>query len=126
MTHVSSEISNKIQYIDLYIGMRIRERRVRLGMSQAELADAIGVTYQQVRKYEHGINRVSASRLYLIATVLQVSMDYFLEGYEACGRQIAPTSHSRMTLELSENFSKIKDERHKQIVADLARALATP
>ena len=66
--------------IDDHVGRRIRERRILLGPTQQELAGVIGVTYQQAHKYEHGVNRVSAGRLFEIASVLRAPITYFYEG----------------------------------------------
>ena len=66
--------------IDDYVGARIRERRIMLGLTQQQFAEMIGVTYQQAHKYERGINRVSAGRLYEIARVLNAPITYFYEG----------------------------------------------
>jgi transcriptional regulator with XRE-family HTH domain len=63
--------------IDLRVARRIRERRLRIGMTQQQLARIIGVAFQQTHKYERGISRVSAGRLYHIATALQAPIDYF-------------------------------------------------
>lgn len=68
--------------LDAYIGARTRERREMLAMTQKQLADLVGVTYQQQHKYEAGKNRISGGRLYQIAKALGVSMDYFVEGFE--------------------------------------------
>ena len=65
---------------DKYVGMRARARRMMLGMSQTRLADAVGLTFQQIQKYEKGTNRISASRLQEIAKMLQVPVAYFFEG----------------------------------------------
>ena len=66
--------------IDKYVGSRIRMRRIMLGMSQEKLGDALGLTFQQVQKYEKGTNRVGASRLQQIADVLQVHVSFMFEG----------------------------------------------
>jgi len=71
---------------DGYVGRRVRMRRLMLGLSQTELAERIGVTFQQVQKYEKGMNRISASRLQRVAHVLQVPVPFFFEGI--------PMSHS--------------------------------
>jgi len=109
---------------DDYVGERIRERRIMLGLTQQQLAELIGVTYQQAHKYERGINRVSAGRLYEIARVLNTPITYFYEGLgEQAPRPVAP--RQRMLLEISRNFSEIKNERHQEAVSQLARALAS-
>lgn len=67
------------QPVDVYVGGRIKERRGRLGMSQQKLAEAIGLSFQQVQKYERGTNRVGSSRLFEISFVLRVPVTYFFE-----------------------------------------------
>lgn len=69
--------------VDIHVGERIRARRRALGMTQQRLADTIGLTFQQVQKYERGANRVSASMLYAIARSLSTSIDHFFEGLES-------------------------------------------
>ncbi|HJP21724.1 MAG: helix-turn-helix transcriptional regulator [Alphaproteobacteria bacterium] len=108
--------------VDAHVGVRIRERRVLLGLTQLELADLIGVTYQQAHKYERGINRVSAGRLYDISQALQVSVGFFFEGLEESDERPV-TQRQRMCLELARNFSMIANERHQQALSSLARAL---
>lgn len=73
--------------IDVLVGKRVRERRQALGVSQESLAEALGVSFQQVQKYENGKNRVSASRLYEIAAALDTSISYFFEGASKLGRK---------------------------------------
>lgn len=68
--------------IDIHVGRRVRSRRKQLGLSQERLAEALGLTFQQVQKYERGANRVSASKLYGIACELQVPIGYFYEGLD--------------------------------------------
>jgi transcriptional regulator with XRE-family HTH domain len=109
--------------IDDYVGGRIRERRIMLGLTQQQLAEMIGVTYQQAHKYERGINRVSAGRLYEIARVLNAPITYFYEGLgEETPRPVAP--HQRMLLEIARNFAEIQNEKHQEAVSQLARVLA--
>jgi transcriptional regulator with XRE-family HTH domain len=64
----------------MYVGNRVRLQRMKLGMSQSKLGDALGVTFQQVQKYEKGANRISASRLQDVSRILQVTVTYFFEG----------------------------------------------
>jgi transcriptional regulator with XRE-family HTH domain len=66
--------------IDEHVGARVRMRRTMLGMSQEKLGEALGITFQQVQKYEKGTNRISASRLHHLSHLLQVSMPFFFEG----------------------------------------------
>jgi transcriptional regulator with XRE-family HTH domain len=110
--------------IDDHVGGRIRERRIMLGLTQQQLAEMIGVTYQQAHKYERGINRVSAGRLFEIARALSAPITYFYEGIgEEDRRQI--TVHQRMQLEIARNFTEIRNEKHQEAVSQLARALAS-
>jgi transcriptional regulator with XRE-family HTH domain len=87
------------------------------------MAEMIGVTYQQAHKYERGINRISAGRLFEIAQVLGVPVSFFFEGLED---DDAGESHGRqrMCLELARNFALIRNERHQDALSQLARALA--
>ena len=71
--------------IDLRVARRIRERRLRLGMTQQQLARRIGVAFQQAHKYEHVLSRVSAGRLYDIAAALEAPIEYFFVGEEPAG-----------------------------------------
>ena len=76
----SADTLNEASPIDRHVGARIRMRRKILGVSQEKLADSLGLTFQQVQKYEKGANRVSASKLYEIAAALQTQVAYFFEG----------------------------------------------
>lgn len=66
--------------VDRFIGTKVRERRLEIGMSQERLAELLGVTFQQVQKYERGVNRIAASRLYDMTRALEVSIAYLFEG----------------------------------------------
>jgi transcriptional regulator with XRE-family HTH domain len=113
----------RTQDIDRHVGSRVRERRIMLGLTQQQLADLIGVTYQQAHKYERAINRISAGRLFEIAQVLGVPVSYFFTGLEQEGdRSVTP--RERMCLELARNFSQIPNERHQEALSQLARVLA--
>src|SRR6202047_4069010 len=115
--------SGRTQDVDRYVGARIRERRIMLGLTQQQLADLIGVTYQQAHKYERGINRVSAGRLFEVAQVLSVPVNYFFDGLDQENdRAISP--RERMCLELARNFAQIPNERHQEALSQLARVLA--
>src|SRR5437870_2542017 len=120
----SRRSTSRTQDIDRHVGARIRERRIMLGLTQQQLADLIGVTYQQAHKYERGINRVSAGRLFEVAQVLSVPVNYFFDGLEQeSERGISP--RERMCLELARNFAQIPNERHQEALSQLARALAS-
>src|ERR1700730_14339608 len=99
--------------IDDHVGARIRERRIMLGLTQQQLAEMIGVTYQKSHKYERSINRVAAGRLFQIARALSAPINYFFEGIGEEGpRQLMP--HQRMQLEIARNFTEIRNEKHQQ------------
>lgn len=119
----SRRSTTRTQDVDRYVGARIRERRIMLGLTQQQLADLIGVTYQQAHKYERGINRVSAGRLFEVAQVLSVPVSFFFDGLEQENdRSISP--RERMCLELARNFAQIPNERHQEALSQLARVLA--
>lgn len=109
---------------DRHVGNRIRERRVMLGLSQQQLAQMIGVTYQQAHKYERGLNRISAGRLFEIAQVLGVPISWFFEGLEPSSRAVELSARQRMCLELARNFAAIDNERHQDALSQMARVLA--
>jgi transcriptional regulator with XRE-family HTH domain len=111
------------QEVDRHVGARMRERRVMLGLTQQQMAELIGVTYQQAHKYEKGINRVAAGRLYSIAQALGVEVGYFYEGLQI-GGGFEPSASQRMLLDLVRNFLNIPDPRHREAVVTLARSLA--
>jgi transcriptional regulator with XRE-family HTH domain len=115
----------RAQDADRHVGLRMRERRIMLGLTQQEMAELIGVTYQQAHKYERGINRVAAGRLYHIARALGVEVGYFFEGL---GRdnEAKAAPRQRLLLELGRNFIDIPIRKHQDAVCSLTRALAEP
>jgi transcriptional regulator with XRE-family HTH domain len=122
--------------IDLHVGARIRLRRRMQGVSQEKLADALGLTFQQVQKYERGANRVSASKLYEIATALRSPISYFFDGLaDPAGDQRTDgrpsdeqTVHAFLMtaegLELAKLFPGLARGRVRRRFLDLMRALA--
>ena len=121
--------------IDLHVGARIRMRRKLLGISQEKLAEGLGLTFQQVQKYERGANRVSASKLYEIARSLQSSVAYFFEGLAdpTEGETSAQTNQGQFVhdflmttegLELAGLFPKINKPKVRRRVLDLVRSMA--
>ncbi len=107
--------------IDLHLGKRMRRRRRLLGLTQQQLADACGVRFQQIQKYECGANRVSAARLWKIAGALDVQMNYFFEGLaDATGSSIAPTRDE--SADLMRTYHAL-GERPRRRLVDLARSL---
>jgi transcriptional regulator with XRE-family HTH domain len=113
----------RAQDADRYVGARLRECRIMAGMTQPQLAELIGITYQQEHKYEKGINRIAAGRLYQIARVLGVDVGYFYEGLQS-EQPFVPTTQQRMLLDLSRNFLNIPKQEHREALTALARALA--
>ena len=110
--------------IDDYVGGRIRERRIMLGLTQQQLAEIIGLSYHQAYKYERGINRVSAGRLFEVARALSVPLAYFYEAFDGEGpHQITP--QQRMLLEIARNFAEIRSEKQQEALSQLVRALAS-
>lgn len=107
--------------IDRQVGERMRRRRILLGLTQDQVADALHISYQQIQKYETGANRVSAGRLAQIAEVLEVQPGYFFGSSEETD---APGSSSRAVIELVRNFSRIEDERVRSHLMALMRALS--
>jgi transcriptional regulator with XRE-family HTH domain len=113
--------------VDRYVSLRIRQRRIMLGLTQQQMAELIGVTYQQAHKYETGINRISAGRLYQIARALGVEISYFFEDVEpgsgvTRSKELMP--QQRMLLELARNFAAIKSRKHQEALCHLARVLS--
>jgi transcriptional regulator with XRE-family HTH domain len=113
----------RAQDVDRHVGTRMRERRILLGLTQQQIAELSGVTYQQAHKYEKALNRVAAGRLYLIARALGVQVGYFYEGLQTAA-VATPTPEQRMLLELARDFLEIRDREHQAAVVYLARALA--
>ncbi len=116
--------------VDVHVGKRIRHRRWMIGTTQQQLADAVGIKFQQIQKYETGMNRVSASRLWDIAHALDVSVPFFFEGMD----QAAPVSDTesampkdilgdKEALELLRSYYAIPENQRRRLF-DLARVLS--
>ena len=115
---------SRTEDIDRHVGARMRERRMMLGLTQQELAELIGVTYQQAHKYEKGINRIAAGRLSTIAQALGVEVSYFFENAEADQASVAPSPQQRLLLELARSFVALPSRKHQEAICNLARVLA--
>jgi transcriptional regulator with XRE-family HTH domain len=124
--------------IDTHVGSRVRLRRMLLGMSQEKLGEHLGLTFQQVQKYEKGVNRIGASRLFDLAHVLGVPVQFFYDDAPA-GSGDATVAHGfaertesyvveflsgREGLELNKAFVRISDPRVRRSIVELVRALA--
>src|SRR5690242_3241848 len=103
----------------------MRERRLALGLSQQQVAELIGITFQQVYKHERGLNRVSVGQLYAIARALGVEPGYFYEGLEAGPPPELPVWQGKMP-ELARDFLNLPSRQHQEMIAELAQALAGP
>ena len=118
--------------VDIHVGSRVRLRRIELGISQEKLAAELGLTFQQVQKYERAANRISASRLFHIGKVLGVKVASFYEGYEEAGAPLGfaePSAEAdplqrRDTIELCNAFYAIEDAAARRRMLDLAKTLA--
>jgi transcriptional regulator with XRE-family HTH domain len=116
--------------IDKQIGARVRMRRLTLDMSQQKLAAALGLTFQQVQKYEKGSNRIGAGRLQQIAEALQVPASFFFEDFAKSGKKAVLPSHipdflaSADGLALAAAFMSIRDARQRRCIVLLVEAMA--
>ena len=119
-------------HVDKHVGALIRAKRKAMGMSQSELAEALGITFQQIQKYERGANRISASKLYEAARLLQSPVSYFFEGLDETSRgDVDDGFAQRMTqfvatpegLELAGLFPRLNDRRLRRRVVDLVKAM---
>lgn len=123
--------------IDIHVGSRVRLRRMMVGISQEKLGEHLGITFQQVQKYEKGTNRIGASRMQSISNFLQVPVSFFFEdapgssgGYEPS--EFQETSSSSMMeflsspegLQLNKAFAKIQDSKVRRRIVDLVKSLA--
>ncbi len=126
--------------IDVHVGARVRQRRVLLGMTQTNLSDAIGVSYQQMQKYERGMNRIGSSRLFDLSRVLDVPVQFFFDDMPAAVAAISPANKkrgkakklpsyepdpmaTRETLGLVRAYYEIKDAETRKRLRELTKAL---
>jgi transcriptional regulator with XRE-family HTH domain len=131
------ENKKKPNPIDIHVGSRVRLRRNMLGMSQEKLGDSLGITFQQIQKYEKGTNRVGASRLQAISSVMSVPVSFFFE--DAPGADGTPNKgfaedssatyvvdflNSAEGLQLNRAFMKITDPKVRRKIVDLVKSLS--
>jgi transcriptional regulator with XRE-family HTH domain len=128
---ISSSKKGKPHDVDIHVGGRVRLRRSALGLSQHQLGAAMGLSFQQVQKYERGTNRIGASRLYEMGKVLQTSISYFFEDFDDLGlAEDRDSSYQadpvlkRETLELMRAYHQIKDPKKRKKVLKLVQELA--
>ena len=123
--------------IDIHVGSRVRLRRMMLGMSQEKLGEQLGITFQQIQKYEKGTNRIGASRLQHIARVLSVPISFFFEdapetptggttgiAEPSSTNYVVDFLSSSEGIQLNKAFVRIKDAHQRRRVIDLVRAMA--
>ena len=126
--------------VDIHVGARLREKRILMGLSQTQLAEDLGITFQQVQKYERGTNRISASRLVDLSSVLDTDIMYFFNEMPVEVAKQSPRLRSglqeeiqsienpmlkRETLELVRVYYRIKDSKQRKSVVNLCRTLAS-
>ncbi len=112
--------------IDVHVGRRVRQRRTLLGMSQTQVADQLGITFQQFQKYENGANRISASRLYQAARILDVPVLFFFDGLDEGAEVSSPDDIwlKRETLELVRAYYRIGDPAARERLFAMTEAMA--
>lgn len=122
--------------VDVHVGSRVRLRRMLVGLSQEKLGDSMGLTFQQIQKYEKGVNRIGASRLFKLSQVLDVPVQFFFDGMPASEESRSSGVANRDTeaflfeflntrdgLELNRAFIKVSDPEVRRSVIDLVRSL---
>ncbi|KMK67837.1 helix-turn-helix domain-containing protein [Puniceibacterium sp. IMCC21224] len=117
--------------VDMHVGKRIRHRRWLVGMTQQQLAERVGIKFQQIQKYETGANRVSASRLWDIADSLEVPVSFFFEGLEVEGSNVSPLHDAvpadllgdKEALDLVRSYYAIPENQRRRLF-ELARVLS--
>ena len=114
---------NEIE-IDQHIGQRVRERRIVLGLSQSDVADGLGISFQQFQRYETGFTRIAAGRLYGCAELLGVAPAYFFEGLEGSKSGTPDRTRSDEALKLARAYYSIDDPAQRLHVRNLIRAIA--
>ena len=134
MTRSDREGAKRPREVDAYVGTRVRMRRKMLGMSQEKLGNELGITFQQVQKYEKGTNRIGASRLQSISEILGVPISFFFPPSERSDDQSIGDQHDQGVLmqflatsegiELNKAVSQIRDENVRRRVVALVRSIA--
>lgn len=115
--------NSELDKIDKFIGHKIYSLRIAKGLTRSELAKLINVTQQQLQKYENGSNRVSASRLALIAKALDRQIPYFYEGFKAADNIPPETENQRLCIEVARNFRRIGNREHQDAINTLVKSL---
>ena len=114
--------------VDKIVGRNIRIYRLAKGISQTELGDSLDITFQQIQKYENGVNRVGSGRLFKIASVLEVPVTAFFEGSDGAHQSKDPRVFGLLaephSMQLIQAFSEIKDPRIRRSIVALVRTIA--
>lgn len=129
------ENKKKPNPIDIHVGSRVRLRRNMLGMSQEKLGESLGITFQQIQKYEKGTNRVGASRLQAIASILSVPVSFFFEDAPGADGDVKGLAEDATTfvvdflnstegIQLNRAFARISQPKVRRKIIDLVKALA--
>lgn len=146
MTNTKRKTKGIPDLVDKHVGKQLRTRRSIMGLSQEKLAEAVGVTFQQVQKYERGTNRISASRLYTFSKILNVSIDFFYEGMDEVSNNnaigmsdneqdsfdaSAATSNppedlmsKKETIDLLKAYYSIEDNKKRKELLNLVKSMA--
>lgn len=147
MSQILRKTKGVADLIDKHVGKQLRSRRILIGLSQEKLAEEIGVTFQQVQKYERGTNRISASRLYTFSKLLDVSIDYFYSGLEGVKKTKTASGMSdneqesftgntqdnkhldenimtkKETIELIRAYYSVKDEKKRKDILKMVKTM---
>ena len=110
--------------IDAHIGARLRERRRLLGLTQSQLGKSLGLTFQQIQKYENGSNRIPPARLYQLCKALEVDANYFFAGLDKSTQAARRLSCERQTIVLLRIWGRIEDARLRKACLEMLRAVA--
>lgn len=112
------------ELINKHVGRRIHDYRIAAGISRENLATSVGVTHQQLAKYEHGTNRISVGRLVLICKILNQPISVFIDGYNEIKKEKIVLDKERITMELVKSFNSIHNEKIKEAINNLARVIS--
>lgn len=123
--------------IDVHVGSKVRLKRTMLGMSQEKLGDSLGITFQQVQKYEKGTNRISASRLFQLASILKAPIEFFYDGVsdnradaiagfaeDGSADYAMDLMNDPESVQLHRAFSSVKDPKVRKRIIDLVKSIA--
>ena len=123
--NAEKEMKDTAQRVDDHVGLRLRQRRQELNLSQTAVADRLGVTFQQVQKYERGMNRISASRLHDLCEILSVPVEYFFEGLDTVeGELDGPDLSDPELAALVDAYSGIARQATRTKLSAMLRAVA--